>query len=57
MRILQSEREMATNNKHLGEFTFDIDANNFLIIYVKTKASEVEIQKMVREAKMHAQGN
>lgn len=87
VRVLQGEREMATDNKLLGEFelvgippaprgvpqievTFDIDANGIVTVSAKDKAtnkeqaitirssgglSEDEIQKMVREAEMHAQ--
>lgn len=87
VRVLQGEREMATDNKLLGEFelvgippaprgvpqievTFDIDANGIVTVSAKDKATnkeqaitirssggltEDEIQKMVREAEMHAQ--
>uniref|UniRef100_A0A0C9S5P5 TSA: Wollemia nobilis Ref_Wollemi_Transcript_12558_2630 transcribed RNA sequence n=1 Tax=Wollemia nobilis TaxID=56998 RepID=A0A0C9S5P5_9CONI len=87
VRVLQGEREMATDNKLLGEFelvgippaprgvpqievTFDIDANGIVTVSAKDKATskeqaitirssggltEDEIQKMVKEAEMHAQ--
>lgn len=87
VRVLQGEREMASDNKLLGEFelvgippaprgvpqievTFDIDANGIVTVSAKDKATnkeqaitirssggltEDEIQKMVREAEMHAQ--
>uniref|UniRef100_A0A1D1YQG7 Heat shock protein, mitochondrial n=1 Tax=Anthurium amnicola TaxID=1678845 RepID=A0A1D1YQG7_9ARAE len=87
IRVLQGEREMASDNKLLGEFelvgippaprgmpqievTFDIDANGIVTVSAKDKAtakeqqitirssgglSEDEIQKMVKEAEMHAQ--
>jgi molecular chaperone DnaK (HSP70) len=87
VRVLQGEREMATDNKLLGEFelvgippaprgvpqievTFDIDANGIVTVSAKDKATnkeqaitirssggltEDEIQKMVREAELHAQ--
>lgn len=87
VRVLQGEREMASDNKLLGEFelvgippaprgvpqievTFDIDANGIVTVSAKDKAtnkeqaitikssgglSEDEIQKMVREAELHAQ--
>ncbi|KAL6012719.1 hypothetical protein ACLOJK_003208 [Asimina triloba] len=87
VRVLQGEREMATDNKLLGEFelvgippaprglpqievTFDIDANGIVMVSAKDKAtgkeqqitirssgglSEEEIQKMVKEAELHAQ--
>ncbi|KAJ4964523.1 hypothetical protein NE237_024462 [Protea cynaroides] len=87
VRVLQGEREMASDNKLLGEFelvgippaprgvpqievTFDIDANGIVTVSAKDKAtgkeqqitirssgglSEDEIQKMVKEAEMHAQ--
>lgn len=87
VRVLQGEREMAADNKLLGEFelvgippaprglpqievTFDIDANGIVTVSAKDKAtgkeqqitirssgglSEDEIQKMVKEAELHAQ--
>lgn len=87
IKVLQGEREMATDNKILGEFelvgippaprgmpqievTFDIDANGIVTVSAKDKTtgkeqqitirssgglSEDEIEKMVREAEMHAQ--
>ena len=87
IKVLQGEREMATDNKMLGEFelvgippaprgmpqievTFDIDANGIVTVSAKDKAtgkeqqitirssgglSEDEIEKMVKEAEMHAQ--
>lgn len=87
IKVLQGEREMATDNKLLGEFelvgippaprglpqievTFDIDANGIVTVSAKDKAtakeqqitirssgglSEDEIEKMVREAELHAQ--
>ncbi|RWR77864.1 heat shock protein, mitochondrial-like protein [Cinnamomum micranthum f. kanehirae] len=87
VRVLQGEREMASDNKLLGEFelvgippaprgmpqievTFDIDANGIVTVSAKDKAtgkeqqitirssgglSEDEIQKMVKEAELHAQ--
>lgn len=85
--MLQGEREMASDNKSLGEFelvgippaprgmpqievTFDIDANGIVTVSAKDKAtgkeqqitirssgglSEDEIEKMVKEAELHAQ--
>lgn len=85
--MLQGEREMASDNKLLGEFelvglppaprgmpqievTFDIDANGIVTVSAKDKTtgkeqqitirssgglSEDEIEKMVREAELHAQ--
>ncbi|PPD85562.1 hypothetical protein GOBAR_DD17485 [Gossypium barbadense] len=87
IKVLQGEREMATDNKLLGEFdlvgippaprgmpqievTFDIDANGIVTVSAKDKAtgkeqqitirssgglSEDEIEKMVKEAELHAQ--
>ena len=87
VRVLQGEREMASDNKLLGEFelvgippaprgmpqievTFDIDANGIVTVSAKDKAtgkeqqitirssgglSEHEIEKMVKEAELHAQ--
>lgn len=87
VRVLQGEREMASDNKLLGEFeltgippaprgmpqievTFDIDANGLVKVSAKDKAtgkeqeitirssgglSEEEIEKMVKEAEIHAQ--
>lgn len=87
VRVLQGEREMAADNKLLGQFelvgippaprgmpqievAFDIDANGIVTVSAKDKAtgkeqqitiqssgglSEGEIEKMVKEAEMHAQ--
>ncbi|KAI8554718.1 hypothetical protein RHMOL_Rhmol05G0120000 [Rhododendron molle] len=87
IKVLQGEREMASDNKMLGEFelvgippsprgipqievTFDIDANGIVTVSAKDKTtgkeqqitirssgglSEDEIEKMVKEAEMHAQ--
>ncbi|XP_009407215.2 heat shock 70 kDa protein, mitochondrial [Musa acuminata AAA Group] len=87
IRVLQGEREMASDNKLLGEFeltgippaprgmpqievTFDIDANGIVKVSARDKAtgkeqeitirssgglSEEEIEKMVKEAELHAQ--
>ncbi|KAH9750978.1 Heat shock 70 kDa protein 10 [Citrus sinensis] len=87
IKVLQGEREMAADNKALGEFelmgippaprgipqievTFDIDANGIVTVSAKDKAtgkeqqitirssgglSESEIEKMVKEAELHAQ--
>ncbi|CAA7027109.1 unnamed protein product [Microthlaspi erraticum] len=87
IKVLQGEREMASDNKLLGEFdlvgippsprgipqievTFDIDANGIVTVSAKDKTtgkeqqitirssgglSEDDIQKMVREAELHAQ--
>ncbi|KAL4625163.1 hypothetical protein ACB092_05G004800 [Castanea dentata] len=87
IKVLQGEREMAADNKLLGEFElvglppaprgmpqievmFDIDANGIVTVSAKDKStgkeqqitirssgglSEVETEKMVREAEMHAQ--
>jgi molecular chaperone DnaK len=87
VKVLQGEREMAADNKLLGEFqlegippaprgmpqievTFDIDANGIVKVSAKDKAtgkeqeitikssgglSEVDIEKMVKEAELHAQ--
>lgn len=87
VRVLQGEREMAADNKLLGEFeligippaprgmpqievTFDIDANGIVTVFAKDKStgkeqqitirssgglSEDEIEKMVKEAELHAQ--
>ncbi|KAG8049786.1 hypothetical protein GUJ93_ZPchr0009g426 [Zizania palustris] len=87
IKVLQGEREMATDNKLLGEFqleglppaprgmpqievTFDIDANGIVKVSAKDKStgreqeitikssgglSEDDIDKMVREAELHAQ--
>ncbi|CAK9150960.1 unnamed protein product [Ilex paraguariensis] len=87
IKVLQGEREMANDNKLLGEFelvgippaprgmpqievTFDIDANGIVTVFAKDKTtgkeqqitirssgglSEDEIEKMVKEAEMHAQ--
>lgn len=87
IKVLQGEREMASDNKMLGEFelngippsrrgvpqievTFDIDANGIVTVSAKDKAtgkeqqvtirsdsrlSDDEIEKMVKEAELHAQ--
>lgn len=87
IKVLQGEREMASDNKLLGEFelvgippaprglpqievTFDIDANGIVTVSAKDKAtnkeqqitirssgglSDDEIDKMVKEAELHAQ--
>ncbi|KAK1300421.1 hypothetical protein QJS10_CPB13g00298 [Acorus calamus] len=87
IKVLQGEREMASDNKLLGEFdlvgippaprgmpqievTFDIDANGIVTVSAKDKStgkeqqitirssgglSEDEIDKMVKEAELHAQ--
>ncbi|KAB1206722.1 Heat shock 70 kDa protein, mitochondrial [Morella rubra] len=87
IKVLQGEREMASDNKLLGEFelvglppaprgmpqievTFDIDANGIVTVSAKDKTtgkeqqitirssgglSEDEIEKMVKEAELHAQ--
>ena len=87
VKVLQGEREMATDNKLLGEFelvgippaprgmpqievTFDIDANGIVTVSAKDKStgkeqqitirssgglSDDEIEKMVKEAELHAQ--
>ncbi|KAF6147360.1 hypothetical protein GIB67_003258 [Kingdonia uniflora] len=87
VRVLQGEREMAADNKLLGNFelmgippaprgmpqievTFDIDANGIVTVSARDKAtakeqqitikssgglSDDEINKMVREAELHAQ--
>lgn len=87
IKVLQGEREMASDNKLLGEFelvgippaprgmpqievTFDIDANGIVTVSAKDKStgkeqqitirssgglSEADIEKMVKEAEMHAQ--
>ena len=86
IRVLQGEREMATDNKMLGNFeligiapaargvpqievTFDIDASGILNVSAKDKAtnkeqsiiiksssglSDEEIEKMVKDAELHA---
>ena len=87
IKVLQGEREMASDNKLLGEFelvgippaprgmpqvevTFDIDANGIVTVSAKDKStgkeqqitirssgglSDDEIEKMVKEAELHAQ--
>ncbi|KAI9090910.1 hypothetical protein K1719_028395 [Acacia pycnantha] len=87
IKVLQGEREMAADNKMLGEFelmgippaprgmpqievTFDIDADGIVTASAKDKStgieqqitirssgglSEDEIEKMVKEAELHAQ--
>ncbi|KAJ8447474.1 hypothetical protein Cgig2_019468 [Carnegiea gigantea] len=87
IKVLQGEREMASDNKLLGEFelqgippaprgmpqievTFDIDANGIVTVSAKDKhsrkeqqitirssggLSDDEIEKMVKEAELHAQ--
>lgn len=86
IRVFQGEREIASQNKLLGEFTlegippsmrghpqievtFDIDANGIVHVSAKDKASgkeqkvtiqasgglsDAEIEKMVKDAEMHA---
>jgi molecular chaperone DnaK len=87
VRVFQGEREMAADNKFLGQFdligippaprgrpqievTFDIDANGIVNVSAKDKATgkeqtiriqasggltEADIQRMVREAEVHAE--
>ncbi|KAF9598458.1 hypothetical protein IFM89_027891 [Coptis chinensis] len=87
VKVLQGEREMASDNKPFGEFelmgippaprgipqievTFDIDADGIVTVSAKDKAtgkvpqitikssgglSEDEIEKVAREAELHAQ--
>src|SRR6184192_2500016 len=87
IRVFQGEREMAAQNKLLGQFdlvgippaprgvpqvevTFDIDANGIVQVSAKDKAtakeqqiriqasgglSEADIQKMVKDAELHAE--
>ncbi len=87
IHVLQGERQMAADNKTLGQFeltdippaprgvpqievSFDIDANGIVHVAAKDKAtgkeqsiqitaasglSDDEIQKMVRDAEMHAE--
>src|SRR5712691_11134054 len=86
IRVFQGEREIASQNKMLGQFdlvgippaprgvpqvevTFDIDANGIVQVSAKDKAtnkeqqiriqasgglSEADIQKMVKDAELHA---
>src|SRR3981189_2106409 len=87
IRVFQGEREIAAQNKMLGQFdlvgippaprgmpqvevTFDIDANGIVQVSAKDKAtgkeqqiriqasgglSEADIQKMVKDAELHAE--
>jgi len=87
IRVFQGEREIASQNKLLGQFdlvgippaprgmpqievTFDIDANGIVNVSAKDKAtskeqqiriqasgglSEADIQKMVKDAELHAE--
>ena len=87
IRVFQGEREIAAQNKMLGQFdlvgippaprgvpqvevTFDIDANGIVNVSAKDKAtakeqqiriqasgglSEADIQKMVKDAELHAE--
>ncbi|MCD7451610.1 Heat shock protein 68 [Datura stramonium] len=58
IKVLQGEREMASdNNKLPGEFELDKATNKEQQITIRSSGglSEAEIDKMVREAEMHAQ--
>lgn len=89
IRVFQGEREMAADNKLLGQFdlvgilpaprgipqvevTFDIDANGIVHVSAKDKAtnkeqqiriqasgglSDADIEKMVKEAEINAEGD
>jgi molecular chaperone DnaK len=68
VKVLQGEREMAADNKVLGQF--DLDANGIVNVSARDKAtgkeqaitiqssgglSEADIQKMVKDAELYAQ--
>ncbi|MCL7050952.1 hypothetical protein MKW94_000272, partial [Papaver nudicaule] len=60
VRVLQGQREMASDNKLLGKFELmGIDANGVVTQQITIKSSgglsDCEIEKMVREAELHAQ--